>query len=143
MRTQIIIPLPRRSQGAAAGVQEMLARALAARLDRLGIYYGWVIVAVTLCVSVTTAGAIGVPGALILPLTKEFGWDIGQISSALALRLVLFGLMAPFAAALIERYGVRNVVLAAVALIITGLLVALGMRQVWQLVLSWGIIIGI
>ena len=70
----------------------MLARALAARLDRLGVHYGWVIVAVTLCVSVTTAGAIGVPGALILPLTKEYGWDIGQISSALALRLVLFGL---------------------------------------------------
>ncbi len=121
----------------------MLARALAARLDRLGIHYGWVIVAVTLCVSVTTAGAIGVPGALILPLTKEFGWDIGQISSALALRLVLFGLMAPFAAALIERYGVRNVVLTAVAMIIAGLMVALAMRQVWQLVLSWGVIIGL
>ena len=80
------------------------------------------IVAVTLSVSVTTAGAIGVPGALILPLTKEYGWDIGQISSALALRLVLFGLMAPFAAALIERYGVRNIVLTAVAMIIGGLL---------------------
>jgi sugar phosphate permease len=121
----------------------MLARALAARLDRLGVHYGWVIVAVTLSVSVTTAGAIGVPGALILPLTKEYGWDIGQISSALALRLVLFGLMAPFAAALIERYGIRNIVLAAVAMIITGLLIALGMRHVWQLVLSWGIIIGL
>jgi len=121
----------------------MLARVLAARLDRLGVHYGWVIVAVTLCVSVTTAGAIGVPGALILPLTKEYGWDVGQISSALALRLVIFGLMAPFAAALIERYGIRNVVLTAVAMIILGLLVAVAMHHVWQLVLSWGVIIGI
>jgi MFS family permease len=121
----------------------MLARYVAARLDRLGIHYGWVIVAVTLSVSVTTAGAIGVPGALILPLTKEYGWDIWQISSALALRLVLFGLMAPFAAALIERYGVRNIVLTAVAMIVGGLLIALGMQHVWQLVLSWGVIIGL
>jgi sugar phosphate permease len=121
----------------------MLAGLLAARLERLGIHYGWVIVAVTLSVSVTTAGAIGVPGALILPLTKEYGWDVAQISSALALRLVLFGLMAPFAAALIERYGVRNIVLTAVAMIIAGLLVAVGMRHVWQLILSWGVIIGL
>jgi sugar phosphate permease len=121
----------------------MLARYLAPRLERLGIHYGWVIVAVTLSVSVTTAGAIGVPGALILPLTKEYGWDVAQISSALAVRLVLFGLMAPFAAAFIERYGVRNVVLTAVAMIVSGLLLALGMQHVWQLVLSWGIIIGL
>src|SRR5436305_1794244 len=121
----------------------MLARYLAPRLERIGIHYGWVIVAVTLSVSVTTAGAIGVPGALILPLTKEYGWDVAQISSALAVRLVLFGLMAPFAAALIERYGVRNVVLTAVAMIVAGLLLALGMQHVWQLVLSWGIIIGL
>jgi sugar phosphate permease len=121
----------------------MLARYLAPRLERLGIHYGWVIVAVTLSVSVTTAGAIGVPGALILPLTKEYGWDVAQISSALAVRLVLFGLMAPFAAALIERYGVRRVILTAVAMIVCGLLLALGMQHVWHLVLSWGIIIGL
>src|SRR5947209_19696717 len=132
-----------RTSGRAQGAWVMLARYVAARLDRLGIHYGWVIVAVTLSVSVTTAGAIGVPGALILPLTKEYGWDVAQISSALAVRLVLFGLMAPFAAALIERYGVRNVVLTAVAMIVCGLLLALGMRHVWQLVLSWGIIIGL
>src|SRR5947209_15749061 len=109
-----------RTSGRAQGAWVMLARYVAARLDRLGIHYGWVIVAVTLSVSVTTAGAIGVPGALILPLTKEYGWDIAQISTALAIRLVLFGLMAPFAAALIERYGVRNVVLTAVAMIEIG-----------------------
>ena len=88
----------------------MFANALARRLSRHGIHYGWVIIAVTFLTALTTAGAVGVPGALILPLTKEFGWDTAQISSALAIRLVLFGLMAPFAAALIERYGVRRVV---------------------------------
>jgi sugar phosphate permease len=121
----------------------MLANALARRLSRHGIHYGWVIIAVTFLTALTTAGAVGVPGALILPLTKEFGWNTAEISSALAIRLVLFGLMAPFAAALIERYGVRRVVIIAIAMIITGLLLALVMTKAWHLIVLWGIIVGI
>jgi sugar phosphate permease len=121
----------------------MFAKALAGPLFRMGLHYAWVVVAVTFLVALTTAGAVGVPGALILPLTKEFGWNTAQISSALAIRLILFGLMAPFAAAFIERYGVRRVVLTAVATIVAGLLLALFMTQAWHLVLFWGIIVGV
>jgi sugar phosphate permease len=119
------------------------ARHLAVFLDRFGIHYAWVVVAVTFVVALTTAGAVGIPGALILPLGREFGWDTAEISSALALRLALFGLMAPFAAALIERYGMRRVVLAAILLIVCGLLGALAMTRVWQLILFWGIAVGV
>jgi sugar phosphate permease len=121
----------------------MVAQALADRLSRRGIHYGWVIVAVTFLTTLTTAGAMGLPGALILPLSKEFGWDIAEISSAIAIRLVLFGLMAPVAAALIESYGVRRIVIAAIALIVSGLLLALVMTKVWHLVLLWGVVVGI
>jgi sugar phosphate permease len=121
----------------------MLARALAERLARHGIHYGWVIVAVTFVTTLTTAGAMGLPGALIIPLSKEFGWDVAEISSAIAIRLVLFGLMAPIAAALIETYGVQRVVIAAIGFIVSGLLLALTMTQVWHLVVLWGIVVGI
>ena len=90
-----------------------------------------------------TAGAVGAPGVLILPLQQEFGWDTATIGSALAVRLVLFGLMGPFAAALMNRYGPRRIVLLALALIAGGLLASLGMTQVWQLVLLWGVVVGI
>ena len=121
----------------------MLAQALARRLSRHGVHYGWVIIGVTFLTSLTTAGAVGVPGALILPLTKEFGWDTAQISTALAIRLVLFGLMGPFAAALIERYGVRRIILTAICTIIAGLLLALVMSQAWHLIVSWGLVVGV
>jgi sugar phosphate permease len=126
-----------------SGEMSMVAQALADRLSRRGIHYGWVIVAVTFLTTLTTAGAMGLPGALILPLSKEFGWDVAEISSAIAIRLVLFGLMAPIAAALIETYGVRRVVIAAIAFIVTGLMFALVMTTVWHLVLLWGIVVGI
>ena len=121
----------------------MPAQRLAAVLDRFGIHYAWVVAGAIFLTALTTAGAVGIPGALILPLGREFGWDTAEISSALGLRLALFGLMAPFAAALIERYGIRPVVSAAILLVIAGLAGALVMNRVWQLILFWGVAVGV
>src|SRR6202050_4410038 len=116
---------------------------LAAALARRNIYYGWVVVGVTLLTTVVTAAAMSTPGVLIVPLQDEFGWNTEQISSALALRLMLFGLFGPFAAAFMNRYGVRAVMVTAVVLISAGFLASLAMSQVWQLVLLWGIVVGV
>ncbi len=121
----------------------MLAQALARRFSRHGLHYGWAVVAVAFLTTLVTAGAMGLPGALILPLNREFGWSTEQISGALALRILIFGLMAPFAASLIDRFGLRRVILSAVSLIAGGLLIALKMTQVWHLVLLWGIVVGL
>jgi MFS family permease len=121
----------------------MSVSSLAAALGRRNIHYGWVVVGATLFVTVITAAAMSTPGVLIVPLEQEFGWTDAQISSALAIRLMLFGLFGPFAAAFMNRYGVRAVVLSAVILISTGFLASLVMTQLWQLVLLWGIVVGV
>jgi MFS family permease len=121
----------------------MVSSALAAALERRNIHYGWVIVAVTFLTTIVTAAAMSTPGVLIVPLEKEFGWDTEQISSALALRLMLFGLFGPFAAAFMNRFGVRAVMVCAVILISSGMLASLAMTQVWQLIVLWGIVVGI
>ncbi len=121
----------------------MLAQALARRFSRLGLHYGWAVVAIAFATSLVTAGAMSLPAALILPLSREFGWTTEQISGALALRILLYGLMAPFAALLIDRYGLRRVILSAVFLIATGLLLALEMSEVWHLALLWGVVVGL
>src|SRR5580658_3870700 len=121
----------------------MVSSRLATFLARHNIYYGWVVAAVTFLTMLVTAGAMGAPGVLIVPLEHEFGWDNAQISSALALRLLLFGLFGPFAAAFMNRFGLRRVMISAAALIVTGLIASLAMTQVWQLVLLWGFVVGI
>jgi MFS family permease len=126
-------------QPAAISLSNRLASALAAR----GIHYGWVEVGATFLVMLATAGAMGAPGVIITPLEKEFGWSAADISSALALRLALFGLMGPFAAALINRFGVRRVVIAAIAMVASGILGSLAMTKVWHLVALWGVVIGL
>jgi MFS family permease len=116
---------------------------LAAALARRNIHYGWVVMGVTMLTTVVTAAAMSTPGVLIVPLQDEFGWNTEQISSALALRLMLFGLFGPFAAAFMNRYGVRAVMVSAVILISAGFLASMAMTQVWQLVLLWGIVVGV
>ena len=115
---------------------------LAAAFARRGIHYGWAVAAVTFLTMLVTAGAVGAPGVLILPLQKEFGWATSEISSALAVRLLLFGLMAPFAAAFMNRFGVRPVAMVALSLIAASIIGSFFMTQLWQLVLLWGIVLG-
>ena len=112
-------------------------------LARRGIHYAWVVMLITFLTMLTSSAALGLPGALMQPLGHEFGWNTGQISSALAVRFALFGLLGPFAAILLERFGVRNIVCSAMLLIGAGLLLATRMTQFWQLVLLWGIVLGI
>jgi sugar phosphate permease len=120
-----------------------LSGRLSAALARRGVHYGWVVVAATFLTMLVTAGAVGAPGVLLLPLQREFGWSTAAISSAMAVRLLLFGLMGPFAAAFINRYGVRKVTLTALGLIASGLALSLAVNRIWQLIALWGVIVGV
>ncbi len=121
----------------------MLAGRLARRLSRLGLHYSWVVLAVVFALSVITAGAMALPGVLLVPLERQFGWSAEDISAAVALRLLIYGLMAPFAATLIDRIGLTRVMIGAVVMIGAGLALSLGMNQVWQLTLLWGVLVGV
>ncbi|GLZ32118.1 MFS transporter [Lentzea sp. NBRC 105346] len=83
------------------------------------------------------------PGALIAPLQHEFGWTTGTISLAVSINLLLYGLTAPFAAALMDRFGVRRVVASALTLVAIGSGLTVFMTQSWQLVLLWGVVVGL
>ncbi len=120
----------------------MISSWVSARLATRDIHYGWVMVAVTFLTSLISSASVGAPGVFILPLEKEFGWTTTQISSALSIRLLLFGLMAPFAAVLMTRFGLRNVVVSALAIIVTGLVASLAMTEAWHLIVLWGVIVG-
>ncbi|WP_427306829.1 MFS transporter [Cupriavidus sp. H39] len=121
----------------------MFAQALSRRLDRRGIHYAWLIAALTFLVMLTTSAALGLPGAFLKPLTREMGWNTDQISSILAFRFALFGLMAPFSALLMDRFGVRHVVCAALALIAGGMALATVSTELWQLFVAWGLMLGV
>ena len=107
------------------------------------LHYAWIIVGVTFVVALVTAGVRAAPGVLIVPLEHEFHWSRATISFAVGVNLLLYGAVGPFAAAIMDRFGVRRTM--SLALAVTGLGVALtpAMREVWQLLLLWGVIVGL
>src|ERR1700712_4267077 len=121
----------------------MLARSLARFLAAKGVHYGWVMVVLTFLFAVCAASVMSIPGVLLVPIAREFGWSIGDLSGPLGLRMALFGMVAPFAGALMLRYGPRAVLTGSAALLIVGMLLAMTMTARWQLWLSLGVILGI
>jgi MFS family permease len=105
-------------------------------------HYAWVVAAVTFA-TLLVAGAIrGSPGILVVPLENEFHWSRATISFAVGVNICLYGLVGPFAAALMESIGLRRTMLGALAAIGAGVLLTPAMHQSWQLVLLWGVIVG-
>ncbi|WP_225827637.1 MFS transporter [Streptomyces naphthomycinicus] len=101
-------------------------------------------IAVVAGAAIVTAGAFTtVPGLLVTPLHQEYAWDRGQIALAASVNMVLFGFTAPFAAALMERAGIRRVAAGAMLLIAAGALLTHAMTAPWQLTLYWGVLIGL
>ena len=109
----------------------------------LGQRYAFVIAALTFCCLLAAAGLRSAPGVLMIPWQKAFGWDRGTISLAAAMGIFLYGLMGPFAAAIMQSFGVRRTLAAALAVMSLSTASSLLMTQPWQLVLSWGVFSGL
>ena len=120
----------------------MIAQRVSASLALRNIHYAWVIAAVTFFAMLTTSAALGLPGAMLQPLSKEFGWTTDQLSSVFAVRFALFGLLGPFAAVFIARFGLRRIMVAAATFIASAMVLATGVTQLWQLFLLWGLVLG-
>lgn len=107
------------------------------------LHPAWVVAAVAFLALIGAAGFRAAPGALMVPLHDEFGWSTSIMSLAVSINLVLFGLTAPFAAALMDRFGVRRVVAAALTLVALGSGGSVLMTASWQLLVFWGVLIGL
>jgi predicted MFS family arabinose efflux permease len=110
---------------------------------RRRIHPAWIVAAVAFLALVGAAGFRAAPGVLMVPLQNEFGWSTTVLSAAVSINLVLFGLTAPFAAALMERFGIRAVTSVALVLIGAGSALTVLVNQSWQILLTWGLLIGL
>jgi len=107
------------------------------------VHYAWVVAGTTFVTLLCAAAVRATPSILIVPLEEAFGWSRATISSAVSINLLLYGLMGPFAAALMERFGMRRVVVASLSLMTLGVGLTAFMTKPWQLLLSWGVLVGL
>lgn len=107
------------------------------------LYYGWIVVSVAFVTILVSAGVRSGLTVVVVPLEQEFGWDRASISLAAAINLLLIGLIAPFVGRLIDRHGPRAVMLGSTAITAAGVLATMFIQTVWQLHLSWGLVVGV
>jgi sugar phosphate permease len=105
-------------------------------------HYAWMVIAVTFLIMLVTAGIRATPSVMMVPLEQGLGWSRTTISMALAINLALFGLMGPFAAAAMQRFGMRRTVLAALTVLAIAVALSGRMHAAWQMVLIWGVLVG-
>ena len=106
-------------------------------------HYAWIVAGVTFFVLLIGAGIRSAPGVFMVPVEQEFGWSRSAISFALSVNLLLYGLVGPFAAAVMDRFGIRRVTLAALFLLVLGTALTTWMQSSWQLTLLWGVVVGL
>jgi sugar phosphate permease len=106
------------------------------------VHYAWIVAAVTFVVMLITSGVRATPGLFMVPLESEFGWSRALISASIAVNIALFGLIGPFAASVMDRWGLRRVVLAALALMAAAVAASTRMSAEWQFFLLWGVVVG-
>src|ERR1041385_1236483 len=97
------------------------------------LHYAWIVAAVTFIVVLVTAGIRATPSVLMVPLETEFGWSRAVISLAVAINIALFGLIGPFAASVMDRWGLKRVVLAGLALLTVAVALSARMHHQWEL----------
>lgn len=107
------------------------------------VHRAWWIAATTALIILVTGWSTGMPDMLTAPLHARFGWSHGTMGVAFALNIVLYGATAPFAAALMDRFGIRRVVVAALCTVVAGALLTASMTSPWELVLGWGLFVGL
>jgi MFS family permease len=112
-------------------------------MTRPRVFYGWIVVAVTVVVVLVTAGIRTAPGAFLVTMIGEPGWTTGSVSFAAAIGLVAYGLAGPLSAWLMGRIGVRNVVLLSLAVTAASLALASVVHEIWQLALTFGLLSGL
>jgi predicted MFS family arabinose efflux permease len=111
--------------------------------ERRRVHPAWAVAAVAFLALIGAAGFRAAPGALMVPLHHEFGWSTSVMSLAVSVNLLLYGLTAPFAAALMDRFGVREVVAGALSVVALGAGGSVFMTASWQLLVFWGVLIGL
>lgn len=107
------------------------------------IHYGWVVVLVTFLTLLVSAGVRSMPGVLIVPFQDEFGWSRGSISSVISIGILLYGLVGPFSAILLLRFGIRKMVVISLTVLGASLALTPIMNALWQFELLWGLVSGL
>ena len=106
------------------------------------VHYAWVVLVVMFTATLAGVGVRAAPGVMIVPLQRAFGWDVGTISAAISINIILMGALGPFVTGFMEVFGLKRTILLGMIFLVAGTAVSIFMTEPWQLFLTWGVMVG-
>jgi MFS family permease len=88
-------------------------------------------------------GAFGLnlsAGQFFAPLRAEYGWPLSTLSLAVAVNMLVWGILQPFMGRLVDRIGARPVITASTALMGVAFLLSTTIDQKWEFFLYYGVL---
>ena len=107
------------------------------------VHYAWVVLVVMFTATLAGVGVRAAPGVMIVPLERAFGWDVGTISAAISINIILMGALGPFVTGFMEVFGLKRTILLGMMLLVAGTGFSIFMTEPWQLFLTWGVMVGL
>src|SRR5438128_4949661 len=107
------------------------------------VHYAWIVLVVMFIATLSGVGVRAAPGVMIVPLQRAFGWDVGTISAAISINIILMGATGPFITGFMEVFGLKRTILLGLLLLIAGAGLSIWMTEPWQLFVTWGLMIGL
>src|SRR6267378_884868 len=114
-----------------------------ARLRSGRVHYAWIVLVVMFTATLAGVGVRTAPGVMIVPLQRAFGWDVGTISAAISINIILMGVTGPFLMGVMEGFGLKRMILLSLTTLMAGTGLSILMTEPWQLFLTWGLMVGI
>ncbi len=108
-----------------------------------GVFYGWYIVGSTFVLLFLGFGAAYSFAAFFTSLRDEFDASRGDVSLVFAITGFLYFTLGAVSGTVADRVGPRRIVLAGVALMTVGLLLASQAQALWQVYLTYSIGVGV
>jgi len=103
-------------------------------------FYGWYIVGVMIVAMMLVYGVRTSFSVFFAPVLDEFGWFRGTTAIMLSLNILVYGLSAPFAGSLVDRWRPRTVVTLGILILSLSTAGCYFARELWHFYLLFGVV---
>jgi len=105
-------------------------------------FYGWVVLAAAFVIITMSIGTLFTLGVFLQPIEESMGWSRSGIGAIGLFNWIVMGVGGVVSGFVSDRLGTRRVVLVGAVLLGLGLVLSSHVQQVWQLYVTFGLLVG-
>jgi len=103
-------------------------------------FYGWIILAISFITMVLTYGARNSFSVFYVEILDEFGWSRANTAGIFSISIITYGITAPFAGALVDKFGSKRVLLTGGIILTLAIMLCSKANTIYHFYLLFGVV---